>query len=435
MVELLRMALSLLVAAGSVSAPPVVAEANKLMTLSKYDEAEEILAQYLHENQMDSTVRGVHADVLERLKRYHFAADEAQLALKQRPQDPELHLLMGKIWQNMHEPGKAVDEYNNYLRLAGANDARKQQYQTLITVLQSEAKDEAEQIAAKRKLPGDYFNAIIAQGPPTRWKDSSNIRVYIVDGKGVPGYRAEFEESLRQAFDEWTHATEGKIAFRFVDKPEEAQMKVIWSDDLHAPALKAEAGHAQTRWGKDGIVASDISLLTVDPFKDGPIGKNHLYNVCLHEIGHALGLQAHSPYEDDIMSPMLYTQQGLSHRDINTILALYSEESTTRAEQRELIDEYGRPLGPEAKAQRLSREGSVAAAAGEYRKAIEKLEAALAINPKDDIARKNLAVCANNLAIANDTKKEEALELLRKALKWDPANEAYRHNLEALQQK
>ena len=40
------------------------------------------------------------------------------------------------------------------------------------------------------------------------------------------------------------------------------------------------------------------------------------------KLGTRLGLQGHSPHEDDIMYPSLSSQQGLSPRDINTMLAL-----------------------------------------------------------------------------------------------------------------
>jgi tetratricopeptide (TPR) repeat protein len=260
------------------------------------------------------------------------------------------------------------------------------------------------------------------------------IRVYIMDGNGIEGYRAEFEESLRQAFDEWTELSDGKVKFVFVTKPEDGQMKVTWTNDLHAPALKAEAGHAQSQFGPDGIEHSEISLLTVDPVKDGPIGRNYLYNVCLHEIGHALGLRGHSPHETDIMYPSLYTQQGLSARDVNTLLALYSKTSE-QAEDLPYVDEWNRPLTPKAKAERLSHEGSAAAMAGQYQKAIDKLESSLELNPNNDLARKNLAVAANNLAISKETSTENAIKLLRKALKWDPSSEVSRKNLENMLQQ
>jgi predicted Zn-dependent protease len=44
----------------------------------------------------------------------------------------------------------------------------------------------------------------------------------------------------------------------------------------------------------------------------------------LHEIGHALGVMAHSANRHDIMFPFVNEADSLSARDINTILSLYA---------------------------------------------------------------------------------------------------------------
>lgn len=395
----------------------------------RYADAEQVLAEYLRGAKDDVAARMMHADLLNKLARYHYAVDEVKLVLAARPDDGDAHLLMAKILQNMHRTADSVAEYKKFLEGGNPSDVQKQQFKTLIMVLEDEAKAQAARKDTRKQKTGDFFNALVARGATMRWKTPAAIKVFVADGKNVEGYRGEFEESLRQAFDEWNEASDGVVGFVFVDNAADAQMKVLWTSDLHAPALKAEAGHAQSHYGPNGIESSDISLLTVDPFKDGPIGRNHLYNICLHEIGHALGLQAHSPHEEDIMYPSLYTQQGLSHRDINTLLALYSNK-VEQASELPFVDEWGRPLTAAAKAERLAHEGNTAAVAGQFRKAIEKLETSLEMNPNNDVARRNLAVCANNLAIADGTTTESAISLLRKALKWDPKSELCKQNLE-----
>jgi predicted Zn-dependent protease len=276
---------------------------------------------------------------------------------------------------------------------------------------------------------GNYL-AAVTQNAMMRWPSPENIKVNIKDGTGINGYRPEFEEALRQAFDEWSESSNGKINFSIVAASDSADMTVTWTSDLHAPALKAEAGLATTSYGSNGLNKADILLLTVDPLKDGPVGKNMLYNVCLHEIGHALGLQGHSPTEGDIMYPALGVQQGLSDRDINTLMALYGGDIKSPMALSDK-DEYGRPLPPSVVCERLTHAGSQAAMNGDFETAIEKLQAALVINPSQDLAKKNLGVAANNLAIASGTSPEKALTLLHLALYWDPKNEASRHNLNA----
>jgi tetratricopeptide (TPR) repeat protein len=365
-----------------------------------------------------------HAQALYESGQFHYAVDELKTVLQANPKDSDALLLMAKSLQSMHRSDKAMTYYEQFVASLPQSDYRVQQYKTLIQALQGSPSGHID--AAARAKAGNYMAAMRGSNF-ARWKDAAHIKVFVVDGKSVEGYRPEFEEALRQAFDDWNDQTENKIGFEFVAKPEDAQITVTWTSDLHAPALKAEAGLATTSYDEDGLSHADVQLLTVDPFKDGPIGKNHLYNICLHEIGHALGLGGHSPHEEDIMSPMLYTQQGLSARDINTILALYSAEATTETQPD--VDEWGRPLTPEARAKSLSHAGAVAAMGKKYDEAIEKLQEALKLNPNDEVAKKNLSVSANNLAVAPSTSREKAIELLKMAIKWDPRNEAAKSNL------
>jgi predicted Zn-dependent protease len=373
----------------------------------------------------DVSARKQHAQALYESGQYHYAADELKVLLSAHPEDTDALLLMAKSLQSMHRAEKAIGYYEKFAAALPKDDPRAQQYKTLIQVLRDNTTATANDAASRQKA-GDYLAAMHGSDF-AHWKDPAHIRVYVQDGKDVDGYRPEFEEALRQAFDDWNESTGGKIGFEFVNDPAQGQITVTWTSDLHAPALQAEAGLATTTYDEDGLSKASVQLLTLDPFKDGPIGKNHLYNVCLHEIGHALGLGGHSPHDEDIMSPMLYTQQGLSARDVNTILALYTQDGTTLPPSQ--MDEWGRPLTPEERARSLSHAGAVAAMAKKYDEAIDKLQEALKLNPNDANAKKNLSVAANNLAVEPATPRARALELLNLAIKADPQNEAAKTNL------
>ncbi len=70
------------------------------------------------------------------------------------------------------------------------------------------------------------------------------------------------------------------------------------------------------------------------------------YKTCLHEVGHAIGMEGHSNTPSDIMYPMLNSAQTpyLKERDINTIAALYSESNQPRyvAQAQQFQPQYGR---------------------------------------------------------------------------------------------
>lgn len=406
---------------------PAVAEARLLIESGKVSQAESRLAAALRSNLANDSIRFAHADTLYKLGRYHFAADEIKEVLSNDPNNAEAVLLSGKIFQSMHHPEEAVHAYKKFQQMK-PDDMRSQQYGALISVLETEAKKASQK--KTEQSSGDNYLAAVAGSNLLKWKLDKPISVFVKDGTSVPGYRTEYEESLRQAFDEWTQATDGKIRFSFIQDPSVARMSVVWTDDLHAPAMTAEAGVARTAFGANGIESAEILLLTLDPLKDGPLGKNRLFNTCLHEIGHALGLQGHSPHEEDIMSSTLIVQQGLSPRDIRTINALYSDNTTA---ERRLPDkdEYGRPLPPSVLCQRHVQEGSVAAGNNQFEKAISEFEQALKIDPKQERAREGIAIALNNMAIEKDTSTEKSIELFRKALFWDPTCDVARRNLDS----
>ncbi len=403
-----------------------LAEEQKLLDSGQTSECEAKLAEMLRADPTDLAARKLHAESLYRLSRYHFAADENEVVLKQQPQDAESVLLAGKIYQSLHKPALAVEWYKKFIAL-DPQDSRAQQYSALLSVLESDAASKTAAVTSARKDAGDYLNAV-ATPSLTKWKNPTSIRVFIRDGKDVAGYRPELEESLRQAFDDWHEATDGKIGFVFVPDPANAQMTVTWSSDLHAPQFTAEAGLAKTATGPDGYSSAAILLLTQDPFKEGPVGHNFIYNVCLHEIGHALGLQGHSPHEDDIMFPTLGAQQGLSARDINTILTLYGDRPATTTILADK-DQWGRPLPPRVVAERLTNEASSLLEANQLPEAISKLEQAIKLDAKTPYAKENLAVALNNLAIADQTPVEKRIDLLHQSLFWNPKFDTARTNL------
>src|SRR5262249_48931115 len=80
------------------------------------------------------------------------------------------------------------------------------------------------------------------------------------------------------------------------------------------------------------IEHADIRILTVDRESERPIGEDDMKKTCLHELGHALGLQGHSTNNHDIMfysvSPTVWPV--LSKRDKATLLGIYGMYSGFR---------------------------------------------------------------------------------------------------------
>jgi Tfp pilus assembly protein PilF len=161
--------------------------------------------------------------------------------------------------------------------------------------------------------------------------DAMPLKVYIGDGRGVRGYRKNDDVILNNSFAEWTKATDGHITFTRVDNVADANIECIWIDDpKDFPQNRGmEAGEAVPMLDSDGyIVSSKLFLLTRERNDKSSVDDLVMHTICLHEIGHTLGLLGHSDVAGDVM---YFTANGqkvqephLTQRDVNTLAKLYS---------------------------------------------------------------------------------------------------------------
>jgi predicted Zn-dependent protease/Tfp pilus assembly protein PilF len=397
----------------------------KLIEANASSQAEQRLKTYLstHADSVDG--RLLYAGLLYSQARYFACIDQCRKIVTADAQSAEAWHHLGNAYQQVHKPENALAAYKKYVSLSADTQP---QYQTLINLLEEQVKDRHATIAREANTD-NYLNAVTENGL-FRWSHTNPITVFINSGDAVPSFRPEFEEALRQAFEDWSEATDHKFAFAVQEQESKPDITVTWTNDLHAPEFTAEAGDCRLSAGPDGLTSAKIRLLTVDPFKEAPLGKEALHAVCLHEIGHALGLQGHSGNESDIMFPIL-KEDSVSPRDRQTLFALYSPDLKVSSQLR-TVDAYGRQLPKPQLAQRYVMDGSSACVGGDFKNGRELLEKALQLDPSNQLARSNLAVCANNLAIVQGTPPEESIRLLYEALYWQPDYETASSNLLSL---
>ncbi|MFN8654958.1 MAG: tetratricopeptide repeat protein [Candidatus Obscuribacterales bacterium] len=200
-------------------------------------------------------------------------------------------------------------------------------------------------------VSGDDYLAQATRSGIVRWPaQRMPIRIFIKDGSRVPGYQSDFNGILRQSFEDWSRASGGLVRFDTASSADQADIVCTWIADPQQLANKAEAGEAHiygkrasappdvaigTTDGADSAAGSDISrgtiLLLTQPLSPGlPVTRNSIRLLCLHEIGHVLGLTGHTIVPSDIMfySAVSYKDEWryLSPRDAKTITRLYSSQ-------------------------------------------------------------------------------------------------------------
>jgi tetratricopeptide (TPR) repeat protein len=259
----------------------------------------------------------------------------------------------------------------------------------------------------------------------TRWKsDRFPLKVCIASdavSSSVPYYVKGDGELIRAAFDEWQKQSKGKVKFIFVDDFTKADIGCLWENDPESLGNKDFAG-ACTRQVDDApwIGHAVVRILTyrLDKTASGPDKewrRKYLSEICLHEVGHSLGLE-HSPDVNDVMYYMCHKAPlaSLTIKDLaalNKLCSFNAEEFLDSANELLFKDPFA---------------------------ALVQYEKALALEPSNVRVREYASSCLYQIAKMDfqSSKYQEAISLLLRARKlWTPSMnlQTRRNVLESLQ--
>ena len=251
------------------------------------------------------------------------AIQEFNEALRLKPAMPEATLNIAGCYQSLGQTAEAISWYEKYLKVS-SDSAESKQIKDVIEAL----KATSQKPASDPSLP-DYFLAITSEGT-YRWPiERLPIRVFIDSGAGVKGFRESFRHDLLESFDAWTKASGNRLRYVLVPERTEADVVCDWTSN---PAEVSEAG-TQSERGMAHIFASHgdirrgtVKILTKPTLDEGTLSNDDMKKACLHEVGHVVGMQGHSPNNHDVMFFTVDTATVwpvLSKRDKATIARLY----------------------------------------------------------------------------------------------------------------
>jgi tetratricopeptide (TPR) repeat protein len=268
-------------------------------------------------NQASCMVHTNLAQVLEHLEKFDEAFKHLTLALKFSPNDQSALVDMGSYHQQMGDVTKATPYFQNYLRLyPNAPDA--------MTIRQLLTAFKKVKIAAVDENATDYLNE--ASGDRKVHFDKKVLSVYFEPTSDVVGFHENYQSLLTEAFDQWTQASK-VLSWKTVSDKGSADIVCKWVDRLLEKngTQKVEAGEAHTE-SFANVIRTSIILLSTLPKAGTEVSDTSIKYLCLHEVGHSLGLTGHSPHKEDIMffSNRDNEAPALSIRDKNTIEKLYA---------------------------------------------------------------------------------------------------------------
>jgi TonB family protein len=223
---------------------------------------------------------------------------------------------------------------------AAPNAVPEQQQLSDIFPLANDGKAGLSVHVVQNRLPSvDYYQWACTGNAVHRWTPGRfPLRLYVESGRGVPGWLPQYDKMVADCLASWCAASENRITFALVPNKLGANITCKWTNKPEQITIGNAQGVTNFQymhWGggankgqqaNDTIRQGDITILTVSRQDGSALDPIMMKSVCLHEIGHALGLAGHSPYDSDIMYPSLSPDSvttSLTYRDKNTIKHLY----------------------------------------------------------------------------------------------------------------
>lgn len=286
-----------------------------------------------------------------KLGNHRMAVNEFMESYRLEPTNKENLINIGSNYQSMGDTAQAITWYQKFLSESPGSSKRRD-IEGRIRGLKNQAK-QANQNSSNPGInsnygnsnnqAADYMSSVSSKGKFFRWPPHAlPLRVYIASGNGLKGYNPGFNSVLQNAFLKWQKASANKLVFIFVNDQRQANINCFWTDNPNQIMDKGrlvEGGLTKLSGSYAGganvsINNAVITILTL-PRNNNVQGfsEDELMKVCLHEVGHALGLNGHSNNNKDIMfyteSPSIWP--ALTKRDKATIQRLYSNYPQFRA--------------------------------------------------------------------------------------------------------
>lgn len=212
---------------------------------------------------------------------------------------------------------KAKEEYNKIIIFSPVDSVKKLAIQSMYNLNHSE-KNNTKTNSYSYSNADNYYEYIKLQENYVKWKNFP-INVYVSP--------CEYSHIIKNAFLQWEKATDGLVSFNFVGNIAAAKITVSMVDTLKIPTNNNfEAGLATVQAKNNIIYKSHIDILRNNPQTGEKFDNALILTTSMHEVGHALGLQGHSPNNQDLMSAINHTgTKRITQRDLNTLKKLYSQ--------------------------------------------------------------------------------------------------------------
>lgn len=344
------------------------------------------------------------------------------LAQASRTDNPKALFYLALSYSKSGDYKNARDSFEKVGQLLPANDplaVKARNNMAVLTQAQMTVNgntDKAKQVISKAKQQNNYLAYAIPNGKVIHWDvKRMPLKVFIADGSKVPGWNPEMANMVQESMQTWQTATHGKVRFTVTTNINKADMVVRWKRNFEHNKI----GENPFESMGDTIVRSDLNIATYYGANGPPMPMGQIAKTILHEMGHALGIQGHSPYREDIMYFSEDQSQGssLTARDIATINLLYKLEAD--------IKNSSTMATAQSKTYfQIMRDAVTKQAGNNPKQAIVQYQKALTLNRSDPDLYFNLALAYYQTGDVNN-----AIANYRKVLSLNSKNYDAKYNL------
>jgi len=311
-------------------AAALVNQSKALREVGKLQECRALLEQacFLDPNLNSSVVHNDLGITLQQLGELQLALKEFQTTLSFKPDMPPALYGVANCYFQLGDIDRAADSLKDYLNkypnMPNSDGARR-----MLISLQATPRLRDDPSAS------DYYVSAITDKKAIWAMDRQPIKVFVEPGDKVAGYQPWFQQALLTAFDKWVAASNNRISWTLIAKKKKADIICRWvsSRDKFRNPAGAELGETILKYITDPRYPSqayikdvNMSLCTINLDGKTVMSDEQTAYLCLHEVGHALGIKSHSSNNNDVMFFMMKSHlvTELSPRDKATILRLYS---------------------------------------------------------------------------------------------------------------
>jgi tetratricopeptide (TPR) repeat protein len=386
----------------------LVQEAAKLSADQEYAAAAEKLKRAVELEPTSIDAHRALGKVLVERNDYEGAAAQYNCVLALAPDDAETWASLGACYHTLGKLNEGIACFAKALEIDQYISNNKI-VRDMLPIMERSATDPGLGTSPCKNSPDDYL-ADATRFRIARWaSDRMPIKVFIKDGTGVPGYKPEYADLLKQGFSKWADASGNKLKFSYVNDEAGADIACSWTNDPTHVIAKCEGGQSLLSTDSQGLNKVDLRLATTAKLggTEFSFPDDAEQRAELHLVGHALGLIGHSQNPEDIMaldSGSSPAQTILSPRDMNSLERLYGLDDAIVAQyplDSTVPPLSGNPPCDGVRCELLKCRAATAIKEKHYTEGVRLLDAALAIAPN------NLSV-ANEIVLAYTTLAKQA---------------------------